>query len=408
MPSELELLLQAYGGQGEYDSSGSFTVDPDKLREKLSRFLLPEPHAYILKLVQWAVAAGASRIKAEVGRRQVIFAHDGRATDEAAAADWGFFLESNWQAEEFRSPEVELACALNSLYQLSPDRVVLLQRNRKQAVLLEVNREGSKRSEAPKKLGSAVNLLKIEGRKPVFGSPLAGQQYRHALSPPLSQAAKFFCRNLTLAEKALLEVCCGYCPIAIQVNGKCINRPVFEYTDAYYPTFSRRMKPFNLGFDGTRNLKNHGFAYHLGTDYLEILGPTHHPGASVSSWYCPMMEDSVVESRSENEFSVRGLLNWTLTNSRLSIQSGKPVNLKAATAHSPRIISRPALVSGVVRGVCIETDTDGLLPPDTFTVLSDTTLGTDLSGLRVRKSHERTLFLKNWAEKVSAILQRRR
>lgn len=56
MASELELLLQAYGGQGEYDSSGSFTVDPDKLREKLSRFLLPEPHAYILKLVQWAVA----------------------------------------------------------------------------------------------------------------------------------------------------------------------------------------------------------------------------------------------------------------------------------------------------------------------------------------------------------------
>ena len=51
----------------------SFTVDPDKLREKLSRFLLPEPHAYILKLVQWAVAAGASRIKAEVGQRQGIF-----------------------------------------------------------------------------------------------------------------------------------------------------------------------------------------------------------------------------------------------------------------------------------------------------------------------------------------------
>lgn len=409
MASELELLLQAYGGQGEYDSSGSFTVDPDKLREKLSRFLLPEPHAYILKLVQWAVAAGAKKIKIEVGRRSLLFAHDGRATDEAAAADWGFFLESNWQDQEFRSPEVELASALNALYQLTPDRIVLLQRNRDQAALLEVGQDGSKRCEIPEKAGPPVNLIKIEGRKPAFGSPLAAQQYRNGMQPPFAQALKFFNRNVPLAEKALLDACCGYCPVPLQVNGKCINRPVFEFTGAESPLIGiGRRRPFHLTFSGTRNMSGYGFAYHLAGATLELLAPGHHPGAGVSSWYCPERDDSIVESRSENDFAVRGLLNWTVTDSKLNIQSGKPVNALATTAYHHRTLSRPALVSGVVRGVCIETDTDNLLPPDTYTVLSDTTLGTDLSGLRMRRSHERTEFLKNWAEKVQTILQRRR
>lgn len=115
-----------------------------------------------------------------------------------------------------------------------------------------------------------------------------------------------------------------------------------------------------------------------------------------------------MESRSENDFPVRGLLNWTVADSKINIQSGKPVNALAATAYHYRTLSRTALVSGVVRGVCIETDTDNLLPPDTYTVLSDTTLGTDLSGLRVRKSLERTHFLKLWSEQVQAILKRRR
>ncbi|MCA9779168.1 MAG: hypothetical protein KC800_20710 [Candidatus Eremiobacteraeota bacterium] len=407
MASELELLLQAYGGQGEYDSTGSFTVDPEKLREKLSRFLLPEPHAYILKLVQWAVAAGARRIKVEVGRRRLIFAHDGRFTDEAAAADWGFFLESNWQAEGFRSPEVELACALNSLYQLSPEKIVLLQRNRDRAVLLEVDHEGSKRSEAPNKIGSAVNLIKIDGRRLAFGSPLAAQQYRNGLQPAFAQALKFFTNNIPLAEKALLEACCGYCPIALQLNGRCINRPVFELTEPGRPLFNRVRNPFSLKFIGVRNLTNHAFAYHLAPSNLELLGPTHHPGASVSSWYCPEAADSVIESRSDNDFPVRGLLNWTL-NSKISIEGSNPVNILAGTVYQPRVLSRTALVSGVVRGVCIETDTDGFLPADTFTVLSNTSLGTDLSGLRVRKSHERTQFLRTWSEQVQTILQRRR
>lgn len=265
MASELELLLQAYGGQGEYDSSGFFTVDPDKLREKLSRFLLPEPHAYILKLVQWAVAAGAKKIKVEVGRRTLLFAHDGRATDEAAAADWGFFLESNWREQGVRSPEVELASALNALYQLSPSRIVLLQRNREQATLLEVGMEGSKRADAPKKVGAPVNLIKIEGRKLAFGSPLAAQQYRNGMQPPFAQALKFFNRNVPLAEKALLDACCGYCPVPLQVNGKCINRPVFEFTGAESTLLAiGPRRPFDLTFDGTRNMSGYGFAYHLG------------------------------------------------------------------------------------------------------------------------------------------------
>ena len=49
--------------EGSLDSSGTFTLDAAALPTKLGKHQLPSPHYYVLKLVQSAVAGGASMIR---------------------------------------------------------------------------------------------------------------------------------------------------------------------------------------------------------------------------------------------------------------------------------------------------------------------------------------------------------
>lgn len=67
-------LLQPWRNEGRWDSQGSFTLDPARALEKLRSFSLAEPRRYILGLVSWAVAAGASSFDVSVraGRLEVV------------------------------------------------------------------------------------------------------------------------------------------------------------------------------------------------------------------------------------------------------------------------------------------------------------------------------------------------
>jgi hypothetical protein len=56
---ELDDLLAQLSSEGELQSSGRFTVDFSKAKEKLAEFQFEDPFYYILKLVQAAVAGGA-------------------------------------------------------------------------------------------------------------------------------------------------------------------------------------------------------------------------------------------------------------------------------------------------------------------------------------------------------------
>ncbi|MBX3170071.1 MAG: hypothetical protein KF760_21885 [Candidatus Eremiobacteraeota bacterium] len=67
----LESILEDLQRQGEKDSSGRFTLDPSQALPKLKRFRLPDPHAYILKLLQAAVRGGAGAFHLQSGTGQV-------------------------------------------------------------------------------------------------------------------------------------------------------------------------------------------------------------------------------------------------------------------------------------------------------------------------------------------------
>lgn len=67
----LESILEDLQRQGEKDSSGRFTLDASQALPKLKRFRLPDPHAYILKLLQAAVRGGADAFHLQSGTERV-------------------------------------------------------------------------------------------------------------------------------------------------------------------------------------------------------------------------------------------------------------------------------------------------------------------------------------------------
>lgn len=74
MEDELDRLR----AEGRAESEGRFTVDRRRAAELLRSRRLADPHRWVLKAVQWAVASGARRVDVEVSARQAWVSHDGR------------------------------------------------------------------------------------------------------------------------------------------------------------------------------------------------------------------------------------------------------------------------------------------------------------------------------------------
>ena len=79
--SEISDLLESLANVGELDSKGEFTVSLREAGRKLGLLQLPEPRAYILKLVQWAVRSHSSHIEVEVRGETIKVWHNGETPD---------------------------------------------------------------------------------------------------------------------------------------------------------------------------------------------------------------------------------------------------------------------------------------------------------------------------------------
>lgn len=71
---EVEDLLSQLSAEGQLQSSGSFTVDLSRAKEKLAKYVFEDPFYYILKLVQAAVAGGAHEFSLTSGPTEVAVA----------------------------------------------------------------------------------------------------------------------------------------------------------------------------------------------------------------------------------------------------------------------------------------------------------------------------------------------
>lgn len=188
-------LLRALREQGQWDSEGSFTLDPQQVWRKLGQFALADERRYLLHLVAWAVGRGASSVEItqQVGRLEV------RPRGKLAAPPaplqnllTGEMLNgSGWR---------DLLIATATAARRKGSRVVI----EEGATLLRADSSG----------------LSVE-----FGRE-AGALW--SLEEDVSRLSHWFSRLLgdQAPEVALLREWCAYCEVPILVNGEAIGLPL--------------------------------------------------------------------------------------------------------------------------------------------------------------------------------------
>ncbi len=117
-------LLEDLRQDGQVDSTGRFTLDAAKAREKMKRYQLPDPHQYVLQVVQSAVAGGATVLDVLVDADDCWINYD--ATPPTSADLQGLFnhLFGSGRDPEERSLRA-LATGLNSALALDPSWIRL-------------------------------------------------------------------------------------------------------------------------------------------------------------------------------------------------------------------------------------------------------------------------------------------
>ena len=118
-PDSFEAYLESLGYHGQ--AEGRFTIDPRQALAKLGAFQLPSPGLWAVKLVQGAVAAGASRVSFSLKRRSLEFRCFGEFEVTASALLRGVLQQEAIEDRATRHWLVALRAALGR----GPDRLTI-------------------------------------------------------------------------------------------------------------------------------------------------------------------------------------------------------------------------------------------------------------------------------------------
>lgn len=117
-------LLEDLRQDGRVDSTGRFTLDAAKAREKMKQYQLTDPHLYVLQVLQGAIASGATFAHVKTDADDCWVRHDGRPL---SAEQLGALFHSLFASDRDvdARPLRELAIGLNALTGLNPSSVRL-------------------------------------------------------------------------------------------------------------------------------------------------------------------------------------------------------------------------------------------------------------------------------------------
>lgn len=113
VPEGLDAILAEMASQGTLSSSGVFTIDVRAALPKLEKFQLPRPHFGILKVIQSAVASGASYVDSHFARTGITIEHDGEPPEPEELRDLFCYLLASDRAADDRALR-DLAVGLNT------------------------------------------------------------------------------------------------------------------------------------------------------------------------------------------------------------------------------------------------------------------------------------------------------
>lgn len=210
----LDRVLDSLKRDGEYESSGSFSLDSKTSLEKLQKFQLLKPAQLVLHLVACASHRGATTIQFEIGPRDLRMAFDGKPF---TASEMDTIFSSYFSADysPLNRSRTELAIALRTIQQLDPDFVLLESWKGNSGQVLQLY-EGQ------------VWLESLERK----GDPSQSEVTLQYLCYEERERLATYCfPTLTLSrrqEVALLRQRCGYGPAEVWLNGKPVLPPVWS------------------------------------------------------------------------------------------------------------------------------------------------------------------------------------
>ncbi|MGE0492310.1 MAG: hypothetical protein AB7S38_24065 [Vulcanimicrobiota bacterium] len=243
-----DFLKEQSGGGGE---SGRFTVNHARALELMRTYQLPEPRAYILKLVQWAVACQPRLIEVSADREHVSVRHDGQpVADEVLAA----ILDA-------RVDFHHLSRGLYGALGLAPAELCLTTAGRRYEL---VSGKQEKVAGEPE----TVTVLGLR-KRPLETSPMVRRALRQrwatmSVEGPL-QTMIWDATGLAGLEASLLRTFCYWCKVPLRLNGKFLNRPGDANFDYVWEDGVLAMTDHNL----TRG--NSLFVCHFGEGPAEVL-----------------------------------------------------------------------------------------------------------------------------------------
>jgi len=206
-------LLEDLRQDGQVDSTGRFTLDCAKAREKMKRYQLSDPHHYVLQVVQSAVAAGAGHIEVTVDADDCWIDSDATPPDQTELQNLFNHLFGSETEPRERSLRA-LATGLNSALALDPSWIRLESWDGAQGWMLLMDADGERVQPHVAPEGQAAGV-KIHVRR------------RHTW-----QVLGRFLRGIVAMhpEARALHDRCRRCPIAIQVNGRPVE-PAGKFQD---------------------------------------------------------------------------------------------------------------------------------------------------------------------------------
>jgi hypothetical protein len=233
--SDLEKLLDGYKDDGVEDSTGAFTIDFQKAREKLSKFQLADPHELILKLVQAGNLASSGMAVSCSGKLTVSY------------EGWNKELTLQKLADRLASaslivgddPLTHLCVGLSAMMAFDTGGIRLRQTFQGETAFKVLT------------VGKSLHWEELES-----GAASASDQLVVSMRMPAQLS--------TAHLKALLEERCGYAPVLITWEGKSLVPKLPQPTGAHRPKF----------FDHNKVLAEHCLGQQQwNTPLLQVKGP---------------------------------------------------------------------------------------------------------------------------------------
>jgi len=198
-------VLRELEAVGTIDSEGHFTLDRGKAREKMRKFQLADPRAYVLELVQAAALKGATKIRFDIDSRDMRMQFDGRPfTDEDFDDIYGAAFTRRLDHDVLARKQ--LALGVNSAMALRPSQITVESGDGQAGarLQLEPDEDDSFESVKTKVTGTVIHVRERFG---------------------LGTFVAFF-KNLagTLAEEQLLRDRCRYATLEIDLEDERLDR----------------------------------------------------------------------------------------------------------------------------------------------------------------------------------------